>query len=89
MKVICAWCSVVIRNPLDSGPVSHGMCGACSVEQLARLDAQHFRGVPTRSLGRVARALSPLSPHVLTASPTLEPVASSAHGSAVRTSLCS
>jgi len=87
MKTVCAWCRVVIANPLDVGPVSHGICGACSVEQLAQLDAQHFRGVPSRSLGRVARALCPSQSPSPAASPIREPAASPALRSAAGASL--
>ena len=90
MKAVCAWCSVVIANPLDAGPVTHGICGACSVEQLAQLDAldaQHFRGVPSRSLGRVARALCPPQSPSPAVSPIREPAASPALRSAAGASL--
>lgn len=80
MRAICAWCGCGLgdRQPLASEVVTHGICGACSVEQLAQLDAVHFRGARPRSLGRVARALVPLTPPAPAASPYPEPVASPA-----------
>jgi len=35
MKVICAWCGLLIRDGRE--PVSHGICDRCKARELGRL----------------------------------------------------
>jgi hypothetical protein len=38
MKVICAWCKVILQDdPKDNQPVSHGICKACKEKMLEEL----------------------------------------------------
>lgn len=31
MRVVCAWCGVVLSDASGAGPVSHGICASCSL----------------------------------------------------------
>lgn len=31
MRVVCAWCGVVISESTEATPVSHGICASCSM----------------------------------------------------------
>ncbi len=53
MRVVCAWCGVVLSESTGAGPVSHGICASCSlsVEQAfykAKLLKREARRMPRR-----------------------------------------
>jgi hypothetical protein len=57
MIAVCAWCDRYLGGPHD-GPVTHGICNACTARQ-------HWRDSPVLVVSRERESLIPVLRHLL------------------------
>ncbi len=60
MRVVCAWCGVVLSG--DSGPVSHGICASCSLNVEKAFHASLARRKAANPVRRRRRMPAPTLP---------------------------